>query len=889
MTLIPGGRLGPYEIVDRLGAGGMGEVWRARDTRLERQVAIKVLPAEFSDNAQFRLRLEREARFISQLNHPNICTLHDVGHDDSRDFLVMEYVEGETLAERLTKGKLPIELVVRCGVEIADALDHAHKQGIVHRDLKPSNVMLTKSGVKLLDFGLAKSSSGVFSDASQTALATQQKEGSLTAEGTIVGTFQYMAPEQLEGLDADPRTDIFALGCVLYEMATGRRAFEGKTRTSLIAAIVGATPRPISESEPLTPPVLEHIVRKCLEKDPDRRWQSAHDIAEQLRWIEEAGSQEGAPATVVHHRRNRERLAWSLAALLALALAAAGVAAWVNPRPEPLHARFGILPPPNVTWTAFNSFAISPDGRHLVFFGAQDNPGGQLYLRTMDSLEIRALRGTEGASFPFWSPDSRSFAFFVPGKLKKMDVAGGPSQTICAADDGRGGSWNEDGVIIFAPTASPIHRVAATGGSPVPVLPLDASQKETAHRWPKFLPGGTHFFYSSDRTGSSGGEIWIASLDGKEKPRKLFDAEAADFAPPHFAVLLRDSSALAQKIDLRRRTPVGPPVPIVESLGYNEGTGYAAISASETGILTFRATQSGARNRLIWMDRSGRETGQIGEPASYFDPALSPDGRRMAVGMSDPNDRSQSDVWVIDVVRGTRSRLTFDAGEEFAPVWSPDGSEIAYSAGQGGMYRVMKKIASGAGEAKPLLEAGRDVALNDWSRDGRWLVYDYADEGGLDLGVSRLDGGVAKPKPFIKTPFLEGGAQFSPDGRWIAYASTEGGRTEVYVQPFPPNGGKWQISTAGGINPRWRGDGRELFFLDQQTRLMSVKITPRGTSLDAAIPEMLFQATLGGPLGQRGHYDVSADGETFVFDTPAEQASAVPITVVLGWAAQLGQ
>ncbi len=378
MTLVPGGRLGPYEIVDRLGAGGMGEVYRARDTRLDRQVAIKVLPAEMSGNAQFRLRLEREARLISQLNHPNICTLHDVGHDDSRDYLVMEYLEGETLAERLTKGRLPIQQVIRYAIEISDALDRAHRQGIVHRDLKPSNVMVTKSGVKLLDFGLAKSSGSVFLDSSQTHAgtfaATQHKDHSLTQEGTIVGTFQYMAPEQLEGLEADPRTDIFALGCVLYEMATGRRAFEGKTRTSLIAAIVASNPRPIGETEPLTPPALDHIVRKCLEKDPEDRWQSAHDIADQLRWVAEAGSQAGVPAAVVTRRRSRERTAWSVAAVLAVVLAGAGIAEWLRPRPEPIRIRFGILPPVDVTWTGFNSFALSPDGRYVVFFGTEQRP-----------------------------------------------------------------------------------------------------------------------------------------------------------------------------------------------------------------------------------------------------------------------------------------------------------------------------------------------------------------------------------------------------------------------------------------------------------------------------------------------------------------------------------
>ncbi|HEY0591721.1 MAG TPA: protein kinase [Thermoanaerobaculia bacterium] len=882
MSLVPGGRLGPYEIVGRLGAGGMGEVWRARDTRLDRQVAIKVLPAELSANAQFRLRLEREARLISQLNHPNICILHDVGHDDSRDFLVMEFVEGETLAERLTRGKLPIEQVVRYGVEIADALDRAHKQGIVHRDLKPSNVMLTKSGVKLLDFGLAKSSSGVFSDASQTALATQHKDHSLTAEGTIVGTFQYMAPEQLEGLDADPRTDIFALGCVLYEMATGRRAFEGKTRTSLIAAIVGSTPRPISESEPLTPPALDHIVRKCLEKDPDRRWQSAHDIAGQLRWIEEAGSQAGAPATVVHHRRVRERVAWSLAAALAIALAVVGVAAWMRPRVEPVHARFGVLPPPNVTWTSFNSFAISPDGQYLVFFGAEQNPEGRLYLRKIDSLEIVPLPGTEGASFPFWSPDSRSFAFFVLGKLKRMDVAGRSPETICDAPDGRGGSWNEDGVIVFnGEPGGAIQRVAAVGGIPTPVLTLDTSEKELSQRFPKFLPDGRHFIYRSDR--EKGTAIYVAAIEGKEPPRKIANASSAEFAPPDRLLLFREGTAFVRRIDPRSGDPVGDPVPIVENVGYNSATGYAAVSASHTGVLAFRARAGGARNRLAWFDRAGREIGELAEEAFYADPAISPDGKRVAVAMPSLEDANKSDIWIIDVARGTRSRLTFDSGVEGGPLWSPDGSTIVYSAGENGSFRIMRKIASGASDATMLLAAAPGQFASDWSRDGRHLAF----ESGVtqsDLNVADLDGGKARGRTLRGTPFNEWGTRFSPDGRWIAYVSHEGGgRPDVFVETFPASGGRWQISTTGGAFPRWRGDGKELFYLDSQFRMVSVTLTPAENTLEASVPEILFQASVGGQYLDWAHYDVTADGQRFLVDAPAEAASTSPITVVLGW------
>ncbi|HET7710755.1 MAG TPA: protein kinase, partial [Thermoanaerobaculia bacterium] len=492
MTIKIGSRLGPYEILSAMGAGGMGEVWRARDTRLERDVAVKVLPASFADNAQLRIRFLREAKSISSLNHPNICTLHDVGQEDGVDYLVMELIEGESLAEKLTRGPLPLDQVLRVGSQIATALHAAHRQGIIHRDLKPGNIMLTRSGAKLLDFGLAKnpsSTSGVIVGA--TGLATEARP--LTEEGTILGTFQYMAPEQLEGLEAGPRTDIFALGCVLFEMATGKRAFEGKSRTSLIAAIVSGQPPAISSLVTMSPPALDHVVSRCLAKDPEERWQSAHDVASELQWIGQTGSASATAAHPVPHRRKRERLAWSVAATALLAIVAATAVMLRGPKAAPEVLRASITPSAGMAfdfgWERGSSLVLSPDGRHMLFSTVSSEPNPALWIRSLATGESKKIAGSEGGSSPFWSVDSRFVAFFAGGKLLKADLTGAPPTAVCDAPVGRGGSWNRDGTIIFSPTAtSEIFRVSASGGTPQPVTKVNTTAGETTHRWPSFLP-----------------------------------------------------------------------------------------------------------------------------------------------------------------------------------------------------------------------------------------------------------------------------------------------------------------------------------------------------------------------------------------------------------------
>jgi serine/threonine protein kinase len=883
MSVQPGSRLGPYEILSPIGAGGMGEVYKARDTRLDRSVAVKILPGEFARDAQLKLRFEREAKTISQLTHPNICTLYDVGSHEGVEYLVMELLEGESLAERVVRGPMPIEQVLRVGVEIAEALEKAHRAGVVHRDLKPGNVMLTKTGAKLLDFGLAKPAVtplGSMSTAGGTGTVLPTEHKPLTQEGTIVGTFQYMAPEQIEGRDADTRTDIFALGALLYEMATGKRAFEGRSRASLIASILDREPPPISTVQPIAPRSFDRVVQMCLKKDADARWQSAHDVAVELRWILE-GREEVSPAA----RKTRwSRLAWPIAALLAIAFAVTG-AMYVrqrNTKRAPI--RFAITPPPGMEWTAFNSLSISPDGRHVVFFAFGTDPRGQLFIRNLDSLSTQALPATEDASFPFWSPDSKWVAFFIPGKLQKISIAGGPPVTLCdSSGPGSGGTWNADDVILFSPNPRTLlYRVGAAGGVATPLRPLDKAVGEVAQDWPHFLPDGKHFLYRSLRNGAS--MITAASLDPKEPHNDVVAADAAFFAPPNRLVYLRGETALVQKIDTGRLALTGDAVPITEDLGFNPTTGYAAVSSSDEGTLIYRGGGVPAFNHLVWVDRAGREIAKItATTALVGEPALSPDGKHVAYSSLDAKNK-RNDIWVVDLVRGTTTRLTFEEGASFSPRWSPDGTEIVYSlTTAGNQAHIMERLASGAGAPK-LIASGNAISPSDWSRDGRYILFE---EVGDRRDVYALDRATGQRITVAAGPFAQFDARFSPDGHWVAYAANESGRPEVYVQAFPPNGGKWQISTTGGQQPAWSRGGKELDYLDANGKLYSVSIATDGGEFDAGLPTALFQGPIGAAVSQFRHFDPAPDGERFVFDPPAQQTEVIPITVVLNWTSEL--
>ena len=888
MSILSGTRLGPYEIVESLGAGGMGEVWRAKDTRLDREVAIKVLPAGFAENEQFLQRFEREARAISSLNHPHVCTLYDVGEEAPREgtaslhYLVMELIEGESLADRLTKGPLPLHEVLKYGRQIASALDAAHKRGVIHRDLKPGNVMITKSGAKLLDFGLAKSAAEGGALDGLTNLRTEAKP--LTQEGTILGTFQYMAPEQLEGIEADARTDIFALGALLYEMATGRRAFRGETKTSLIAAIVSQHPEPISQVTPMTPPALDHVVRRCLEKDPDDRWQSAQDIASELQWISEAGSQAGVAAPITMRRKTRERLAWSVAAILLVAAAVTGWYAlqWRDALERQGSVRAYILPPENTTLEFqsihIGSLVLSPDGSRIAFTALSPEKSRLLYVRPVDSLAAQPLSGTEGAIFPFWSPDGRFLAFFAGGKLKKIDASGGAPLTICDATDGRGGTWNEDGVIVFTPeTQVPLHRVSAVGGTPVPITELDRAAGETTHRYPHFLPDGKHLLFFAGGHGAGHRDpvnaIWVASLDSPERKRVLTARSKAILAQGHL-LYVQETFLMAQPFDLDALDVVGDPFPVGERVLYAPDYFTGVFSASNDGKLAFY--QGGTLQlSLTVVDRNGERLRTIGEPGDFQYIRFSPDGSRLAVTMTEESQDS-ADIWVFDLDRNSRTRLTFDENHDYLPVWSPDGEKIAYSGGdrRGDLY---VKPSSGAGERTLLYGTEWSEAPWDWSRDGKYIAYNK-NEKTDDLWVLPLDGD--EPFPIVQTDAQEGYASFSPDGRWIAYLSNESGRWQAYATRFPSGEGRWQItSDAAGADwlVGWKGDGSEIYVVDINQTMKAIPVEARESSIEVGQPIPLFE--LNGPFSWASH----PDGMHFVIGLSEGGVKDLPITLVTNW------
>jgi serine/threonine protein kinase len=868
----------------------MGEVYRARDTRLDRTVAIKILPGHLSGNEELRQRFDREARAISQLSHPHVCALYDVGHQDGIDYLVMEYLEGESLAERLVKGSLPTEQVLRFGIQIADALDKAHRLGIVHRDLKPGNVMLTKSGVKLLDFGLAKlraaTPGSVFSSVS---VLPTQADASLTAQGTILGTFQYMAPEQLEGKEADARSDIFALGALLYEMATGQKPFQAKSQASLIAAILDRTPPPISTVQPMTPPALDRVVTTCLEKDPEDRWQTAHDVMLELKWVAEGGSQAGLPAPVIARRRNRERLGWIVAGILAASTAALTVREVRRPSsPSPV-VRSSVLPPEKATFSFVGGGAgpvvISPDGRQLAFVALESDEKKRLWIRALDSPSGRSLPGTENAAYPFWSPDSRFVGFFGDGKLKKIAVGGGPPLTICDAPDARGGTWSREGTILFEPSfRDPLHRVSANGGKSIPVTKLDDSRSETTHRWPSFLPDGRQFLFFSG-SHSTGAEseldaIFVGSLDGG-KPRLLVNARSnAAYAAGHL-LFVRQKTLLAQRFDPKSLTLSGDAFPIAERVQDDPGFFNAVFSVSDQGTLAYQETGgTTGLSELAWVDRSGKKVDVIGEPGDYFEPRISPDGRRVALGVGDPGD-----IWIYDVARRVRTRLTFAGGDDFASTWSPDGTRVAFSSQRSGSGDLYAKAVSGTASDELLASSKVFKVPNSWSPDGRFIVYiAFRGAPGSKADLWLLSVADHKSLPLLRTPFDEVAAVFSADGRWFAYASNESGRFEVYVQPFPGPGGKWQVSTTGGHHPRWRRDGRELFYVSPDGKIMAVEIRP-GSAFEAGSPQALFASKLKTAPGPP--YDVSSDGQRFLLNRPVGDESAPPITLVQNWPALL--
>ena len=877
-----GTRLGPYEVLSPLGAGGMGEVYKARDTRLDRTVAIKVLPPSLSASPEGRQRFEREAKTISQLSHPHICALHDVGSQDGVEYLVMEYLEGDTLVDRLARGPLPPELTLRYGIEIADALNKAHRQGIVHRDLKPGNVMLTKSGVKLLDFGLAKVMKPAAAPTGLTELQTVAGSAPLTQEGSILGTFQYMAPEQLEGREADVRSDIFALGAVLYEMATGRKAFAGTSQASLITAIMSSEPAPISTVQPLSPPGFDRVVRTCLAKDPEDRWQSAGDLGRELRWIAEV-SRAGSNAPT-GRRGRRGWIGWAAAgaALFAALFLANDLRRIKGSAPRAIHS-FLIAPESStfqMTGDESAPIALSPDGERAVF-GA----GGKLWLQSLRTGAAAALAGTEGGRFPFWSPDSRSIGFFSEGKLKLMEASGGPIQTICDAPNPRGGAWGEGGVIVFAPDIrNGLFRVAASGGSPAPLTRLD-DKRHTTHRWPSFLPDGKHVLYlaadhARPRSAESG--VYVASLDGGE-PRRLMASYGSAQYTSGWLLSVVDTNLMALPFDAGRVAVTGPPVRVAGEVNFDFGVWRGTFSASGNGILAYQLAQAGVGGQLAWLDLSGRRLSTVGERGDAYSPQLSPDGRRASVILGDPNN----DIWIYELDRGVRTRMTTAEQVVVSPLWSPDGSQILYVASPRTDEFLLVTIPSnGAGEKKALYRSKERIEPSDWSRDGRYVLCDRGNIGAADVWAIPL-ADPEKAFSIAASSFPQRSGQFSPDGRWVAYVSTQTGRNEIYVTPFPGGGARLQVSGSGGTQPRWSSDGRQLFYASADGNLTVAAVEGRGARFEIKDVKPLFRVSIfAGPRATLHGYAVAPDGQRLLVNSAGE-AGVPRVALVVNWTEDL--
>jgi len=857
--MTPGDKLGPYEIVSAIGAGGMGEVWKARDTRLDRIVAIKLSKTEFSS------RFDREARAVAALNHPHICQLYDVGPN----YLVMEYVEGAEL-----RGPMPVARAVELGCQILDALDAAHRKGIVHRDLKPANILVTKAGVKVLDFGLAKMQA-------QSAAIGAEAPTALSVEGTISGTLYYMAPEQLQGKpDIDSRADLFAFGCVLYETLTGKRAFDGSNVASVIAAVME---RPAPSVGEVAPAALDRVLKRCLEKDPDQRWQNALDLKWGL-----LRAVEGGTATAPARSRFSMGLA-GLAGLLALLLAGL---AFVHFREKPVETpviRTAITPPEKTSF-ADTPPALSPDGR-LLAFGAESADGKrQLWLRALDSLTAQPLAGTEDGKAPFWSPDSKSIGFFADGKLKRVDVGGGPGLTLADADNLLGGAWSADGTIIFAPgVVSPLQKVSANGGAVSSVTRLD-NVKENSHRWPWFLPDGRHFLYLGVIGEANHAIVHIGSLDSSQTQTLMEADSGAVYAQGHI-LFLRGNTLMAQPFDAKKLKLAGDAVPVAEQVQNSIRYAAFSISAGSSSSSAELVYSGGAATgeQLTWFDRNGKRIGTLGEAGQLQRMSLSPDRKSLAISIADPSSQNV-DIWTYDIARGLRTRLTFDPAGDRDAVWSPDGGTIIFDSNRKGFGDLYRKSSNGAGSAELLYADGLLKLPSGWSPDGKFLLYSpLGRKKGWDLWVlpnpPGPPGGV-KPYPFLRTPFNEINGQFSPDGKWIAYQSDESGRFEIYATPFPGPGGKRQISTGGGRLARWRSDGKEIFYVTESGQLMAAEVKENGSTLETG---KIGGPFFGGmPVGNGMTYDVSADGQRFLAIVPPEQQStSAPLTLVQNWVAGL--
>ena len=877
-----------YYIVGKLGAGGMGEVWRARDTRLDREVAIKVLPASFANDEDRLRRFEQEARATSALNHPNILTIYDIGNHEGSPYIVSELLEGEELREQLNDGALTTRKAIDYAQQITQGLSAAHEKRITHRDLKPENIFITNDGrVKVLDFGLAKLKPLKLAAGAGSEVATQKV---ITDPGTIMGTVEYMSPEQVRGHEADHRSDIFSFGAILYEMLCGKRAFQGETMAETMTAILKQEPEELAETNAKINPALEKIVRRCLEKKPERRFQSTSDLSFALEALSTASGSRLERATVLPavtesadmwRLLGNARLAWIVASVLLLALLAALplIIAHLRHAPTDTHAVRVLIPTPD--GTSFLSFAISPDGRRLAFIAIDSSGKRRLWVRPLDSLTAQPLAETDSpAVSPFWSADSRFIVFSADGKLKKIDAAGGPAQTLVAiTGSSRGGSWSRDGVIIFAasPTDDGLYRVSAAGGEVTPVTTLDQAH-ESSHLWPQFLPDGRHFLYFSRQTEKGG--IYVGSLDSKETKRILDTAFNAVYVPQGYLLFMRESALMAQPFDADKLELTGEAFQLAEPVAVRTLEQLSLFSVSEGGVLVYESGGEAVNSQLNWYDRTGKKISQVVPVGNYWSIWLSPDEKRVAV---ERLDKGTGDIWLIDIARNTPTKFTFDPAWDFAPVWSPDGSKIVFSSTRDGVPNLYVKPASGSGNEELLLKSSGSKTPADWSLDGEFILYSERNpKGKYDLWVLPLEGD-KMPRPFGQDKFRKVGATFSPDGKWVAYSSDESGQVEVYVQPFPGPGAKHQVSTSGGFRPIWRRDGKELFYVTTDRKLMAVELNTDST-FGYSLPKPLFDTRIRGGLRA---YAVSRDGQRFLINDLIESSGPSPITVVLNWTADL--